>query len=104
MSAASVKEYASRNYDGFFDSPEYINFVNANDATVKDSGVHNSPYFGNVSGNLFGNGLDFAFEDFQLRIQNPTMVKTPAITTAGQSKISGIYIALLAAAAFYFLR
>ena len=100
-SAASVKMYADRNYDGFFDSPEYINFANSIDVTVKDSQVHDSPYFGKVSGMLFGNGLDFAFEDFQTRIQNPTMVAKPAITS--ENKLSGIHIVLLAAAAFYFL-
>ena len=100
-SAASVKMYADRNYDGFFDSPEYINFVNSIDVTVKDSQVHDSPYFGKVSGMLFGNGLDFAFEDFQTRIQNPTMVAKPAITS--ENKLSSIHLVLLAAAAFYFL-
>lgn len=100
-SAASVKMYADRNYDGFFDSPEYINFANSIDVTVKDSQVHDSPYFGKVSGMLFGNGLDFAFEDFQTRIQNPTMVAKPAITS--ESKLSSIHLVLLAAAAFYFL-
>ena len=101
-SAASVKMYADRNYDGFFDSPEYINFVNSNSAAISDaSQVHDSPYFGKVSGTLFGNGLDFAFEDFQTRIQNPTMVAKPALTS--ESKLSNIHLVLLAAAAFYFL-
>ena len=100
-SAASVKMYADRNFDGFFDSPEYINFVNSIDITVKDSQVHDSPYFGKVSGTLFGNGLDFAFEDFQTRIQNPTMVAKPAIVS--ESKLSNVTLLLLGVAAFYFL-
>lgn len=100
-SAASVKMYADRNFDGFFDSPEYINFVNSTDVTVKDSQVHDSPYFGKVTGTLFGNGLDFAFEDFQTRIQNPTMVAKPAITS--ESKLSNVTLLLLGVAAFYFL-
>ena len=101
MSAASVKLYADRNFDGFFDSPEYINFVNSIDTNVKDSTVHDSPYFGKVTGTLFGNGLDFAFEDFQARIQNPTMVAKPAIVS--ESKLSNVTLLLLGVAAFYFL-
>lgn len=101
MSAASVKQYTDRNWDGFFQSPEYVNFANSNGGNVKDSETHDSPYFGKVSGMLFGNGLDVAFEDFQMRIQNPTMVATPAI--ANTNKLSVVHIGLLAAAAFYFL-
>lgn len=98
MSTASVKQYTERNWDGFFDSPEYINFAYSNDGNTKDSKIHDSPYFGKITGALFGNGMDFAFEDFQTRIQNSN---ASSISTDG--KLSTANLILLAAGAFYFL-
>ena len=95
MSAASVKEYEGRNYDGFFDSPEYVNFANGIRGLTGDQKVYQSPYFGNITGTMFGNGIDAAFEDFQTRIQNPGKVSLPA----SSAKSIGVPLLLLAVAA-----
>jgi len=99
MSASSVKYYEGINWDGFFDSPEYVNFANGMKGLTGDQKVYQSPYFGNVTGTMFGNGIDAAFEDFQTRIQNPSKVSLPAST----AKSSGVHWLLLAAAAAYVL-
>jgi hypothetical protein len=104
MSAASVKEYTDRNWDGFFDSPEYVNFANGMKGLTGDQKVYQSPFFGNITGTLFGNGIDAAFEDFQSRIQNPDKVGYPiTVTGTNTIKSSGIHWLLLAAAAAYAL-
>ena len=104
MSAASVKDYTDRNWDGFFDSPEYVNFANSMKGLTGDQKVYISPYFGNITGSMFGNGIDTAFEDYQTRIQNPTTVPFP-VTTSGytSAKSSSIHLLLLAAIAAYVL-
>lgn len=71
MSAQSVKFYKDRDWDGFYHSPEYAKFVSSMEGVSVDMMLHDSPYFGQVSGSLFANGIDIAFEDFQMRIQNP---------------------------------
>ena len=104
MSAASVKAYESSNWDGFFNSPEYVNFANSMQGLTGDQKVYQSPYFGNVTGSLFGSGIDAAFEDFQTRIQNPDKVGYPVTTTGTNiTKSSGIPWLLLAAAAAFAL-
>lgn len=95
MSASSVKYYEGVNWDGFFDSPEYVNFANGMKGLTGDQKVYQSPYFGNITGTMFGNGIDAAFEDFQTRIQNSGKVTSPVTAT----KTSGVHLLLLAAAA-----
>lgn len=95
MSASSVNYYESVNWDGFFDSPEYVNFANGMKGLTGDQKVYQSPYFGNITGTMFGNGIDSAFEDFQTRIQNPGKVSLPAST----AKSVGVPLLLLAVAA-----
>lgn len=95
MSASSVKYYEGVNWDGFFDSPEYVNFANSMKGLTGDQKVYISPYFGNITGSMFGNGIDSAFEDFQTRIQNPSKVSVPAST----AKSIGAPLLLLAVAA-----
>ncbi len=107
MSAASVKEYTDRNWDGFFNSGEYVRFANSMQGLTGDQKVYESPYFGNITGSLFGSGIDAAFENFQEQIQNPG--KVPFILAPIglgldiNSKSSGIHWLLLAAAAAYVL-
>jgi hypothetical protein len=103
MSKASVKDYQSRNYDGFFDSPEYIKFANPSNFTQEEQGdksVYVSPYFGNITGQVFGAEMDLAFEAFQERIQNAPPYK---VEIKGFANTSGIHWLILAAAAAYFL-
>jgi len=95
MSAASVKEYTDRNWDGFFNSGEYVRFANSMQGLTGDQKVYQSPFFGNITGTMFGNGIDAAFEDFQTRIQNPGKVSLPGNT----AKSIGVPLLLLAAAA-----
>jgi hypothetical protein len=107
MSAASVKEYEGRNWDGFFNSGEYVKFANSMQGLTGDQKVYESPYFGNITGSLFGSGIDEAFENFQEQIQNPGKVPfRMAPIGLGldiSSKSSGIHWLLLAAAAAYVL-
>ena len=104
MSAASVKEYEGRNWDGFFDSPEYVNFANAVQDVFPDKKIHQSPYFGNVAGIIFGEGIDNAFEEFQERIQKNSGKVAPRLIMAGMDNPTskGIPWLLLAAAAAAF--
>jgi len=99
-SAASVKDYQSRSYDGFFQSPEYIKFTDSMQGQMGDQEVYVSPYFGNVTGQVFGAEMDYAFEAFQTRIQNEQPYK---VEVKGYPKTSGIHWLMLAAAAAYFL-
>lgn len=100
MSTSSVKQYTERNWDGFFDSREYINFANSIDGNPKDTKIYDSPYFGKTTGLWFGTELDIAFEEFQSRIQNQDIASTG---TATAGKLSIAHLILLAAGAFYFL-
>ena len=100
MSAASVKYYQNINWDGFFDSFEYVNFAKSMSGLVDDKKVHLSPYFGELVGSMFGNGIDSTFEDFQERIQNPGRTPPRLIMTGMDNPTSkGIPWLLLAAAA-----
>ena len=107
MSAASVKEYTDRNWDGFFNSGEYIKFANSMQGLTGDQKVYESPYFGNITGSLFGSGIDEAFENFQEQIQNlgkvPLRLPPMGMGFDMSSKSSGIPWLLLAAAAAYAL-
>ena len=104
MSAASVKYYESVNWDGFFNSGEYVKFANSMQGLTGDQKVYESPYFGNITGSLFGSGIDSTFEDFQERIQNPGRVPYPIqIDGSNTTKSSGIPWLLLAAAAAFAL-
>ena len=104
MSEASVKYYESVNWDGFFNSPEYVKFANSMQGLTGDQKVYQSPYFGNITGSLFGSGIDSTFEDFQERIQNPGRVPYPIqIDGSNTTKSSGIPWLLLAAAAAFAL-
>ena len=100
MSEASVKVNQDRNWDGFFKSPEYIKFTDAMQGQMGDQSVYVSPYFGNVTGQVFGVEMDYAFEAFQTRIQNELPYK---VEVKGYPKTSGIHWLMLAAAAAYFL-
>ena len=53
MSAASVKVNQARNWDGFFQSPEYVKFTDAMQGQMGDQDVYVSPYFGEVTGQVF---------------------------------------------------
>jgi len=100
MSAASVKYYTDRNWDGFYSSPEYAEFYKFMSTVPKQTDVYVSPYFGDVPGKVIGVRLDSTFEDFQERIQNPTKINYP-VTTTGTNIVASnsIYWLLLAAAA-----
>ena len=104
MSEASVKEYTDRNWDGFFNSGEYVKFANSMQGLTGDQKVYESPYFGNITGSLFGSGIDEAFENFQEQIQNPGVVpyRLPPIGF-GLDLSKNIPWLLLAAAAAYAL-
>jgi hypothetical protein len=100
----TVAKYADQ-MPGFAKSPEYLNFKNTFDAKAPDPGTYDSDYFGQLDGMVYGQALDYAFEGYLIR----TTGKNPgaAVTTAGGmnlGSLSGIHIALIAAAAFYFLR
>ncbi|NBO26987.1 MAG: hypothetical protein EBU96_09410 [Actinobacteria bacterium] len=104
MTIETVAKYASE-MPGFSKSPEYLNFKNTFDTKAPDPGTYDSDYFGPLDGMVYGQALDYAFEGYLLR----TTGKNPgaAVTTAGgvnPSSLSAIHIALIAAAAFYFLR
>jgi len=103
MSEASVKEYTDRNWDGFFQSGSYEQFAKSMQGLTGDQKVYDSPYFGQITGQLFGSGIDMAFEDFQEQIQNPGKVPyvLPSIGFGLDmgSKSNGIPWLLLAAAA-----
>ena len=103
MSAASVKYYEDRNWDGFFNSEYYVRFANSMQGLTGDQKVYVSPYFGNVTGQLFGSGIDVAFEDFQESIQNPGKVPFVVNVDGYPRQTSGIPWLLLAAAAAFAL-
>jgi len=104
MSAASVKEYTDRNWDGFFQSGTYEKFAKSMQGLTGDQKVYDSPYFGQITGQLFGSGIDMAVEDFQEQIQNPGRVPYRiAITGENYIQSSGIPWLLLAAAAAFAL-
>ena len=69
MSESSVMYYRDRNWDGFFDSPEYSKVADL-EGGISTMDQYLSPYFGSLTGGSFGQAMDLAFEDFQLRIQN----------------------------------
>jgi len=96
MSAASVKYYTDRNWDGFYSSPEYAEFYKFMSGIPDQKDIYSSPYFGDVPGRVIGVRLDSTFEQFQERIQNPKKTVTPGTS-------NNIYLILLAAAAVYFI-
>jgi hypothetical protein len=102
MSEASVKVNQARNWDGFFTSPEYVKFTDAMQGQIGEQSVYDSPYFGLVTGQVFGAEMDYAFEAFQTRIQNEKPYK---VEVRGYEKtaFSSGYWLFLAAAAAYFL-
>jgi hypothetical protein len=67
---------------------------------ICEQSVYDSPYFGLVTGQVFGAEMDYAYEAFQTRIQNEQPYK---VEVKGYPKTSGIYWLMLAAAAAYFL-
>lgn len=103
MSEASVKVNQARNWDGFFQSPEYVKFTDAMQGQMGDQDVYVSPYFGNVTGQVFGAEMDYAFEAFQTRIQNqpqpPYKVEVKGFEKTAFS--SGYWLMLVAAAAYF---
>lgn len=104
MSEASVKVNQARNWDGFFQSPEYIKFTDAMQGQMGDQDVYVSPYFGEVTGQVFGAEMDYAFEAFQTRIQNqPQPPYKVEVKGYEKTPFSSGYWLLLAAAAAYFL-
>lgn len=102
MSEASVKVNQDRNWDGFFTSPEYVKFTDAMQGQMGEQSVYDSPYFGPVTGQVFGAEMDYAYEAFQTRIQNEKPYK---VEVRGYEKtpFSSGYWLFLAAAAAYFL-
>ena len=102
MSAASVKEYTDRNWDGFFTSGTYEKFAVSMQGLTGDQRVYDSPYFGKITGQLFGSGIDMAFEDFQEQIQNPGVVpyRLPPIGFGLDLSKNIPWLLLAAAAAF----
>ena len=103
MSEASVKVNQARNWDGFFQSPEYVKFTDAMQGQMGDQDVYVSPYFGEVTGQVFGAEMDYAFEAFQTRIQNqpqpPYKVEVKGFEKTAFS--SGYWLMLVAAAAYF---
>jgi hypothetical protein len=103
MSAASVKYYTDRNWDGFYSSPEYAEFYKWMGGIPDQQDVYVSPYFGDVPGRVIGVRLDSTFEQFQERIQNPGRVPYPIyIEGSNTTKSSGFPWLLLVAAAAAF--
>lgn len=121
-SLSSNNVVVDRNRAGFLESPEYRNFANTFDESLNDSMVYRSSYFGDVTGQIFGLNIDAAFENYVRRIEgreikadNSGTIFTPATNTTNTtnttsatsatstSKLSGLYIGLLAVAALYFL-
>lgn len=76
MSQSSVMYYRDRNWDGFFNSPEYSKVVDM-EGNISTMDMYDSPYFGSLTGGAFGQAMDLAFEDFQMRIQNQPTTATP---------------------------
>jgi hypothetical protein len=104
MSEASVKVNQARNWDGFFQSPEYVKFTDAMQGQMGDQDVYVSPYFGEITGQVFGAEMDFAFEAFQTRIQNqPQPPYKVEVKGFERTPFSSGYWLMLAAAAAYFL-
>ena len=104
MSEASVKVNQARNWDGFFQSPEYVKFTDAMQGQMGDQDVYVSPYFGEITGQVFGAEMDFAFEAFQTRIQNqPQPPYNVEVKGFERTPFSSGYWLMLAAAAAYFL-
>jgi hypothetical protein len=103
MSEASVKINQARNWDGFFQSPEYVKFADAMQGQMGDQDVYVSPYFGEITGQVFGAEMDYAFEAFQTRIQNqpqpPYKVEVRGYEKTAFS--SGYWLMLVAAAAYF---
>lgn len=102
MSVASVKEYTDRNWDGFFTSGTYEKFAVSMQGLTGDQRVYDSPYFGKITGQLFGSGIDMAFEDFQEQIQNPDKVPyvLPTMSMGFDVSKNIPWLLLAAAAAF----
>ena len=104
MSEASVKVNQARNWDGFFQSPEYVKFTDAMQGQMGDQDVYVSPYFGEITGQVFGAEMDYAFEAFQTRIQNqPQPPYKVEVKGFEKTAFSSGYWLMLAAAAAYFL-
>ena len=104
MREASVKVNQARNWDGFFQSPEYVKFTDAMQGQMGDQDVYVSPYFGEITGQVFGAEMDFAFEAFQTRIQNqPQPPYKVEVKGFERTPFSSGYWLMLAAAAAYFL-
>jgi hypothetical protein len=103
MSEASVKINQARNWDGFFQSPEYVKFTDAMQGQMGDQDVYVSPYFGEITGQVFGAEMDYAFEAFQTRIQNDQLGPFK-VEVRGYEKTpfsSGYWLMLVAAAAYF---
>ncbi len=98
MSEASVKINQARNWDGFFTSPEYVKFTDAMQGEIGEQSVYDSPYFGLVTGQVFGAEMDYAYEAFQTRIQNEKPYK---VEVRGFPKTNGYWLFLAAAAAYF---
>lgn len=61
-----------RNYDGFYESPEYFGFLKLipDFAFAMDREPYDSKYFGTMTqGSFYGKNFDYAFEQFQKRIK-----------------------------------
>ena len=112
------QELKDRNYDGFYDSPEYLQFVKLlpEFAYAMDREPYESDYFGTMTqGKFYGTNIDYAFKIFQRRIKglplyeniygNPeTQTGVTEIQTRDTAvQTSGVPWLLLAAAAAYFL-
>ena len=110
------QELKDRNYDGFYGSPEYLQFVKLlpEFAYAMDREPYESDYFGTMTqGKFYGTNLDYAFKIFQRRIKgepifdntygNPETKSTDIQTAVTGTQTSGAPWLLLAVAAAAYL-
>jgi hypothetical protein len=97
----TVEVNQARNWDGFFTSPEYVKFTDAMQGQMGDQEVYFSPYFGEITGQVFGAEMDYAFEAFQTRIQNEKPYKVEVRGYEKTAFSSGYWLMLVAAAAYF---
>lgn len=102
MSITSVMYYRDRNWDGFFNSPEYAKVADM-EGGISTMDMYDSPYFGQLTSGSFGQAMDLAFEDFQLRIQNQPETGPIFMPSPGTPVKPSIMAPLLLIGAFLFM-
>ena len=112
------QELKDRNYDGFYGSPEYLQFVKLlpEFAYAMDREPYESDYFGTMTqGKFYGTNIDYAFKIFQRRIKGLPLYENPynnpesetgfpvTVTAVTGTQTSGAPWLLLAVAAAAYL-